>query len=35
MHVVIVMECQTDLLQIIFTLAAAGRFPGLLDGGQQ
>jgi len=35
MNVVIVMECQPELFQIIFTLAAAGGFPGLLDCGQQ
>jgi len=32
---VVVVQCQTNLLQIVFALAAASRFACLLDGGQQ
>ena len=34
-RVVVVVQGQTELLQIIFALAATGRFPRLLDRRQQ
>jgi hypothetical protein len=33
--VVVVMQCNADLLQVIFALASSGGFPGLLNSGEQ
>jgi hypothetical protein len=33
--IVVIVNGQPDLLQIVFTGRAAGRFAGLLNGGQQ
>lgn len=35
MHIVIVVECETNLLKIIFATGPARGFSCLLDGGKQ